>query len=112
MRKFILIDSGVEWGLISVGALLLSRIGRPDLMPQLCGVIVGLHFLPIAKVFRLPFYYWVGGIMIVGEASSILIIRGDLRNIVGCASVGLTLWVASAVILFRISAAFRAPSDR
>ena len=66
LRKFLLIDSGIEWGLVGVGTFLLSRIGRFDLIPQLCGVIVGLHFLPIAKVFRLPLYYWVGGIMIVG----------------------------------------------
>jgi hypothetical protein len=66
-------------------------------------LIIGLHFLPIAKVFRLPNYYWVGATMIAGELSSLLLPRGDLRNIVGCAYIGLTLWINGLIILTRIS---------
>jgi hypothetical protein len=53
-RKFLWIDSIIEWVLVGAGTFLLSRIGRYDLIPQLFGLIIGLHFLPIAKVFRLP----------------------------------------------------------
>jgi hypothetical protein len=66
-RKFLGIDSVIEWVLVGIGTFLLSRIGRYDLIPQLFGLIIGLHFLPIAKVFQLPRYYWVGAIMIAGE---------------------------------------------
>ncbi len=30
----------------------LVRFGRFDLIPQALGVIIGLHFLPLARVFR------------------------------------------------------------
>src|ERR1700680_1237204 len=63
-RKFLWIDSAIEWVLVGVGSFLLSRIGRYDLIPQLFGLVIGLHFFPIAKLFRLPRYYLVGGIMI------------------------------------------------
>jgi hypothetical protein len=102
-RKFLWIDSVVEWVLVGIGTYLLSRIGRYDLIPQLFGLIIGLHFLPIAKVFQLPRYYWVGAIMIAEELSSLLIARGEMRNIVGCACIGLTLWINGLIILSRIS---------
>ena len=102
-RKFLWIDSVIEWALVGVGTFLLSRVGRYDLIPQLFGLIIGLHFLPIAKVFQLPNYYWVSVIMIAGELSSLLIPRGDMRNIVACACIGLTLWVNGLIILSRIS---------
>jgi hypothetical protein len=99
-RRFLWIDSAIEWALVAAGTFLLSRYGRYDLIPQLFGVIIGLHFLPLAKIFHLPRYYWVGGIMIVGEACSLLAPRGDLRNIIGCMSIGMTLWVTGVIILF------------
>jgi len=102
-RKFLWIDSAIEWVLVGSGTFLLSRIGRYDLIPQLFGLIIGLHFFPIAKVFRLPRYYLVGAVMIAGELSSLLIPRGDLRNIIGCACIGLTLWINGLIILSRIS---------
>ena len=102
-RRFLWIDSVIEWALVGIGTFLLSRIGRYDLIPQLFGLIIGLHFVPIAKVFHLPGYYWVSTIMIVGELSSLLMPRGDVRNIVGCACIGLTLWMNGLIILSRIS---------
>jgi hypothetical protein len=102
-RKFLWIDSIIEWVFVGVGTFLLSRIGRYDLIPQLFGLVIGFHFLPIARVFRLPNYYWMGAIMIVGELSSLLMPRGDMRNIVGCACMGLTFWINSLIILARIS---------
>ena len=50
-RKLFWIDSCIEWGLGGIAVFLLAHIGRSDLVPQVFGVIVGLHFLPLAKVF-------------------------------------------------------------
>jgi hypothetical protein len=54
-------------------------------------VIIGLHFLPFAKIFRTARYYWTGGIMVAVALGSLLIHRGYTRNIVGGAAIGLTL---------------------
>lgn len=40
--------------LIVVGATVLSRSGRPELVPVWTLAVVGLHFLPLARVFRMP----------------------------------------------------------
>ena len=102
-RRFLWSDSVIEWALVGIGTFLLSRIGRYELIPQLFGLIIALHFVPLAKVFHLPSYYWVSAIMIVGELSSLLMPRGDMRNIVACACIGLTLWMNGLIILSRIS---------
>jgi hypothetical protein len=68
-------------------------------------VIIGLHFLPLVKIFRAPIFYWTGGIMVVAALGSLLMRRGHIRNIAGCAAVGLTLWLTSVAILSRTFAA-------
>jgi hypothetical protein len=102
-RKFYWIDFGTEWGLAGIAVFVLARFGRYDLIPQALGVIIGLHFLPLAKIFRTPRYYWTGGIMVVAALGSLLIHGGYIRNIFGCGAIGLTLWVSAAAILSRTS---------
>jgi hypothetical protein len=104
-RKLFWIDTGIEWGLAAVAAFVLVRFGRYDLILQVFGVIIGLHFLPLAKVFRTSRYYKMGAVMVVGALASLLIPRGDIRDIVGCAVIGLTLWISGIIILYLFSPA-------
>jgi hypothetical protein len=107
VRKFYWLDVGLEWGLIGVVAFALAQFGRFDLIPQAFGVIVGVHYLPLGKIFRAQQYYWTGGVMVTSALSSFLVPRGQIRNIVGCVAVGLTLWVSCFAILCWIAAAVR-----
>lgn len=93
------IITGTEWALVVTAAIWLSRIGRSDLVPQVCGVIVGLHFFPLARIFRAPIYYGTGAAMIVGEAASLMLSRGYGRNILACGAVGLALWATALIVL-------------
>jgi hypothetical protein len=74
-RKFFWVDVGIEWGLSVIAVFTLARFGRFDLIPQALGVIIGLHFLPLAKIFRAPHYYWTGGVMVIAALGSFLIHR-------------------------------------
>jgi hypothetical protein len=105
VRKFYWLDVGLEWGLIGVTVFALVQFGRFDLIPQAFGVIVGLHYLPLGKIFRARQYYWTGGVMVTVALGSFLIPRGPIRDIVGCAGVGSTLWVSCFAILWWISSA-------
>jgi hypothetical protein len=98
-RKLFWLDVGIEWGLSGFAVFALARFGRFDLIAQALGVIIGLHFLPLVKIFRAPHYYWTGGIMVIAALGSLLINRGHIRNIFACAAVGLTLWVTSVAVL-------------
>lgn len=89
----------VEWISCGVAVNVLYRVGHPDLTPQAIGVIVGLHFLPLAKIFRAPIYYWTGAAMTLGVLAALVIPAGDVRNLAGWAAGGLTLWATAAVMM-------------
>jgi hypothetical protein len=99
VRAFYWLDVGLEWGSIGVAVWALDRFGRFDLTPQMLGVIVGLHYLPLGKIFRARQYYWTGGIMVAAAIGSLLIPRGQIRMIVACLALGLTLWATCFAIL-------------
>jgi hypothetical protein len=103
VRKFYWFDVGLEWALLGGAASVLAQASRFDLMPQALGVIVGLHYLPLGKIFRSKQFYWTGGIMVAAALSSLLIPRGNVRSIVGCVAGGLTLWLTCAAILWTSS---------
>jgi hypothetical protein len=85
-----------------VAGNVLNNIGRSDLVPEAIGVIVGLHFLPLAKIFRARIYNWTGVAMVLGVLASLAVPVGSFRNIVACGASGLALWATAAVICVRI----------
>jgi hypothetical protein len=89
----------VEWVACIVASNVLANIGRYDLIPQSIGLIVGIHFVPLAKIFKAPVYYWTATAMVFGVLVSFAIPAGDLRNIVASGVCGLSLWATETVIL-------------
>jgi hypothetical protein len=89
----------IEWLLSAVAVNWLVHIHRYSLVPQALGVIVGLHFLPLARLFKSPLYYWTGAAMVLGSVASLAIHAGHLRNIAANGVDGLSLWATAAVIL-------------
>lgn len=93
------INTAIEWLLCTAAAIWLAHIHRYALIPQCVGAIIGLHFLPLARMFKLPLYYWTGAAMVLGDLASLAIHAGHIRNIAACGVDGLSLWVTAAVIL-------------
>jgi hypothetical protein len=105
VRKFYWLDVGLEWGLCGVAAFVLAEHGRFDLLPQALGVIIGVHYLALGKIFRMQQFYWTGGVMVVAELATLLIQRGHIRTIAGFAALGLTLWITCVAVLWWTSSA-------
>jgi hypothetical protein len=80
-------------------AFWLAHLHRYSLIPVCVGAIVGLHFLPLARIFKSPVYYATGAAMIFGSVGSLAMHEGPMRNIVAFGIDGLSLWVTSAFIL-------------
>jgi len=93
------INFAIEWLLCIAAANWLALHHRYALIPQCLGVIIGLHFLPLARMFKSPLYYWTGAAMVLGCLASLAIPAGHIRNIAACGADGLSLWAAAAVIL-------------
>jgi hypothetical protein len=79
---------------VVVGGALAS--GVPGLIPGLVAVVVGLHFLPLAVLFRLPRFHLTGALMITAGTAGCAI--GVLGGPAG--TVQMTVGVSAAVILW------------
>lgn len=66
---------------------------RPDLIPIAFAVIIGLHFLPLAKIFKMPFFYTLGVAMVVIALVSLAIPDLGFRNLFTFSAIGLFMWV-------------------
>jgi hypothetical protein len=95
------IDTAAEWVLGAGAVIALAHFRRYALIPQFLGIIIGLHFLPLAKLLRAPRYYIMGTAIILCVLASLLIPEGSIRNVIGCAGIGLPMWITAAAILSR-----------
>ena len=86
--------------MLGAGAVVaLAHFGRYALIPQLLGVIIGLHFLPLARILSAARYYIMGTTIILCVLASILVPEGSIRNVIACAGIGLPMWITAVVIL-------------
>ena len=92
---------GLEGGLIALVSVLLGRSGLSDWIPVAVGLIVGLHFLPLACVFEMPVYYWTGGLSILGILVCLLIHEVGPRLLCVGLVMGTTLWSTTLLLLVR-----------
>jgi hypothetical protein len=92
---------GVEGGLIALSSVLLGRSGHSDWIPVAVGIIVGVHFLPLAHVFEVPLYYWTGALCVLGVLACLFISAVGLRLLcVGLVMAGV-LWLTVALLLVK-----------
>jgi hypothetical protein len=93
------IDTAAEWGLGAISVIVLAHIGRYALIPQFLGVIIGLHFLPLARLLRAHRYYIMGTCIVMCVLASLRVPEGSIRNVIACAGIGLPMWVTAMVTL-------------
>jgi hypothetical protein len=88
-----------EGAAISVGGPILVHFHRPELYGQWVGAVVGLHFFPLGKLFKLPLYYWTGAAISLAAFGSLLISPSPLRSAITAGGTGVALWITATVIL-------------
>jgi hypothetical protein len=88
-----------EGAAISVGGPILGHVHRPDLYGQWVGAVVGLHFFPLGKLFKLPLYYGTGAAISLAALGSLLIPPSPLRSAITAGGTGVALWITAVVIL-------------
>lgn len=92
----------LEFILAGGAVLYLISTHRSQMIPVAMAVIVGLHFLPLAKLFRMPALYITGMSMVLIAAVSLVIPNENIQNIVICVGIGLSMWVRSLVTLRQV----------
>src|SRR5690625_309723 len=97
-----------EFGLIGVSAIVTNVVGHFDWFFPIMAIIVGVHFFPLAYLFRVSAYYVTGTLLcLIAIVTSLFVpqeisIGGHLIDawwtLVGLGSMSI-LWITSLVIL-------------
>jgi hypothetical protein len=90
-----------------VGGVILAaqKMGRLDMLPDWIGVVIGLHFFALAKVFEMRVYYCTGTGITVWCLLCWWLFRGDGLGVAVGTGIGSILW---ATALFGLVRALRA----
>jgi hypothetical protein len=89
---------------IAIGAIVCGTIGHPEWIPVWCMFVVGVHFLPLARLFDVPLYTITGVMLALGAllAAIVLAFAGLPEAawfiIPGVLS-AFVLWVTAAMLL-------------
>ena len=90
----------LEWVPIVVVAIVFARMRRRHLILPAIAIIVGLHFLPLAKLFGAPLYYFTGSALVLATLAAFSVSDITRRQGIICFASGLILWTTSAILLF------------
>ncbi len=102
-RRFYAVRFGailaIEVSVIVLAGPLLGHFQRKDLIPQWMDAVVGFHFLPLGKLFKLPLYYATAAAILFSSLGSLLIPPGSLRDATSAGGTALALWISCFIIL-------------
>ncbi len=90
--KWYLLIVLIEVLAIFLALILANRLHRADLAPDWSAMIVGLHFLPLAKIFRAPRLFVLGILMMLWCALSWALFRSNTIAISASLGTGILLW--------------------
>ena len=87
---------GVGCGLVVMLALTLRR---PDLMAAGISLVVGLHFLPLGRLFRMPIYYGAGAAVLIADLLCVALFSGPAVTITVGMATGVIFWITAIRML-------------
>lgn len=91
--------SAAEGLAIPIGIVVLNVLNRGEYIAPMVALIVGLHFLPLAKWLPAPAYYVTAVALVAVAAYGASVSSPGQRNLVVGASAGVVLWLTSAWVL-------------
>lgn len=98
MRAFVVLNV-VQWLAIFGTINLLRSLQLEGWIVSVIVLIVGAHFLPLARIFGAR-QHAVTGVALMLCAAIAVVLPASLRNTVECTSAGLILWASAAAALY------------
>jgi hypothetical protein len=81
--------------------VLANAFRRPDWIAVGISLVVGLHFLPLGKIFGIASYYWIGSLIVLWDILAITVVKSwNLTASAGIAT-GAILWASAIYALTR-----------
>lgn len=81
--------------------ILAERMGRTDLMADWCALVVGLHFFPLARIFRAPQMVVIGAASTLWSLLCWALFRGNVLTIAVSVGTGVLFWARCVASLVR-----------
>ncbi|MGA2569974.1 MAG: hypothetical protein ABSF23_05600 [Terracidiphilus sp.] len=105
-RAFAWINA-IQWSAVAVVVFGSARMHWDAYVPSAITAIVGLHFYPLARLFRSPMHYVTGTVLVAWAVVSALIVPADQLQGAAALGTGAILWASAAVVLGRAMLAMR-----
>lgn len=93
-RTFRIINA-IQWALIVLGVNVLHAAGLGNWEVPFTILVVGVHFFPIARVFRYPPYYVTGALMVLLAVAYPFVSGAGPLSPVGLLGAGVILWATA-----------------
>jgi len=101
IRKSFLLITLMEIAALAVVFILSNHVHRPDLGVDWAAIVVGLHYLPLAKAFRAPVLGVLGILITFWSLLCWVMLPSNVLLVSVVLGTGILLWLASAYTLLR-----------
>ena len=102
--------NAVQWIAIFIVVQILTRLHLDAYTVSAIAGIVGLHFFPLAKLFKNPMHYATGSAMVAWAAATALFAPLEQMQSDAAMGAGIILWTSAAITLGISLLAARRPS--
>jgi len=90
--------SAIEGVAIFIAANVCVNIGAQDAVAPVIAIIVGLHFLPLARGIPVPLYYGTGAALVALGLGALLLPGAERMEMTGFAAAAV-LWISSVLLI-------------
>jgi len=102
--------NAMQWVAITIVVPTLGKLHLEIYIPTAITFIVGLHMVPLARVFRYPQHSFTGCLLIVWAGAAMLFAPPETMQSTTCIGTGSILWLSGAVTLLRAFRGARRPN--
>ena len=95
------IVNAVQWGAVFLAGWLLPRLGLSLYFTPVVALIVGLHFFPLARLFRYRGHYLTGGALLLWALGCLLVVPPPEWQGRVALGTGVILWLSAGYSLGR-----------
>ena len=109
-RAFRRINS-IQWAAVIVVSFGFARLHIDSYVLSAITAIVGIHLLPLAKLFHYPMHYVTGAALVLWASASVLLVPAENLQGTTALGTGILLWLSAATTLTLAALATRRASS-
>lgn len=97
-RTFTRINA-IQWIAVAIVAFAFAKLHIDAYVLSAITAIVGIHFFPLAKLFRYPMHNVTGAVLVVWASMGVLLIPTEHLQGITALGTGIILWSSAAITL-------------